>query len=80
MEILFENGSKTITLEENLGPRETWQVAFQATIPKWPPTPKLINRHLGNIIASGNYTYSIDGDAYESTTTTPIPVIYTKTQ
>jgi flagellar hook assembly protein FlgD len=76
VELVFENGAKTIVLG-TLGPRETVQVAYQATIPD-AANAKLNTRHLGNIMATANYTYSFEGAAYESTTKTPIPVIFVK--
>ena len=76
VELVFENGAKTIVLG-TLGPRQTVQVAYQATIPD-AANAKLNTRHLGNIMATANYTYSIEGAAYESVTKTPIPVIFVK--
>jgi hypothetical protein len=74
----FENGMSTISLGE-LGPRDSVQVPIRAVIPDT-ATAKLNNRNLGNIVASAQYTFSIEGAALESMTTTPIPVLYWKPQ
>jgi len=74
--VLFSNGEKEIDLPD-LGPGETVQVPYTAQIPN-AATAKLNSRQLGNITVSGKYTYSIDGQALEGTTTTPIPVIYNR--
>jgi len=76
--MVFGNGLQTMTIE-TLGPKETVQIAFRASIPNG-ITAKLNNRNLGNIIASGEYTFSLEGEAFESTTTTPIPVLYWRPQ
>ncbi|MBI4848034.1 MAG: thrombospondin type 3 repeat-containing protein, partial [Nitrospirae bacterium] len=78
IELVFSNGQQTILIGE-LAPKESVQIAFKATIPD-AANAKLNNRNLGNIIASANYTFSLEGNAYESTTTTPIPVLYWKPQ
>ncbi|WP_319574437.1 fibronectin type III domain-containing protein [uncultured Desulfobacter sp.] len=75
IEVFFENGLKTIELDQ-LAPGESFVIGFQAVISA--SDPKLNYRCLGNIKVTGNYIFSIDGEARESTTTTPIPVIYSK--
>ena len=76
IKIVFLNESQ-VTKIDDLAPGETVTVAFRAMIQD-PETAKLNNRYLGNIIASGQYTYSINAQAFESTTKTPIPVFYYK--
>lgn len=76
--LVFSNGMQTMTID-TLAPKENIQIAFRASIPNG-TTAKLNSRNLGNIIASGNYTFSLEGNAYESTTTTPIPVLFWKPQ
>ena len=76
VDIVFENGEKTITFGDTpLGPGETRQVAFRATIPD-AANATLKDRSMGSIIATGNYTFSIDGEAHEGETQTPIPVLF----
>ena len=76
VEIVFENGAKTISFEDTpLGPGETRQVAFKARIPD-AASATLKDRSMGSIIATGNYTFSIDGEAHEGETQTPIPVLF----
>ena len=74
LEVRFSNGEKQIDLPA-LGPGETVQVPYTASISN-AATARLNSRQLGNITVSGRYTYSLDGQALEGTTTTPIPVIY----
>jgi hypothetical protein len=76
VELVFSNGAKTLTVDE-LKPRETIQIPFRATIPDGEHA-KLNSRLLGNIMVSGEYTFTLDGKAEQSTTSTPIPVLYTK--
>ena len=71
------DGTQKIPLGE-LGFGKSIQVPYKAII--YGTNPKLNNRNLGNIIATAKYTFSIDGQANESTTTTPIPVLYWKPQ
>ena len=75
LELVFSNGEKVIQLPD-LGPKESIQVPYTARIIS--DAPKLNSRQLGNIVVSGNYTYSIDGQALEGTTTTPIPAIFSR--
>ena len=77
--LAFDNGSQVITLEEELGPKQSRTFAFKATIAD-AANAKLATRNLGNIQVTGEYTYSINGEARESTTTTPIPVLFSKPQ
>ncbi len=76
--LVFSNGMQTMTIDI-LAPKESIQIAFRASIPNG-ATAKLNSRNLGNIIASGDYIFSLEGNAYESTTTTPIPVLFWKPQ
>ena len=75
VELVFADGSKVIKLPD-LGPSETVQVPWTARIAG--AKPQLNTRNAGNITVSGKYTYSIDGEALEGTTTTPIPVTFTR--
>ena len=78
LELVFSaDGSKVVQLPD-LGPKESVQVPYTARIVG--AAPKLNSRHAGNLVASGHYTYSIDGQALEGTTVTPIPVIYSRPQ
>jgi RHS repeat-associated protein len=77
VELVFSDGTKVTNLPE-LGPGETVQVPWTARFVG--ALPKLNSRLLGNITVSGKYTYSIDGQALEGTTTTPIPVTYSRPQ
>ena len=64
-----------------LAAREKIQVPFRAYIYEDAAgTAKLISRNLGNIVATADYTFSLEGEAYESTTWTPIPVVFDKPQ
>jgi flagellar hook assembly protein FlgD/uncharacterized membrane protein len=72
--VVFANDSQIFSLGE-LAPQESVQVAFRATIPD-AANAKLNSRNLGNIIVTGDYTFSYEGEARESTTTTPIPVLF----
>ncbi|WP_218043354.1 Ig-like domain-containing protein [Oryzomonas rubra] len=81
LKVVFDDGTalgtQNITLGD-LAPGQSVQVSYKAII--YGTSPKLDNRNLGNIVATAKYTYSIDGQAYESTTTTPVPVLYWKPQ
>jgi len=72
--IVFANDSQVLALGE-LAPQASVQVAFRATIPDV-ANAKLNSRNMGNIITTGDYTFSFEGEAHESTTTTPIPVLF----
>ncbi|MBI5100002.1 MAG: thrombospondin type 3 repeat-containing protein [Nitrospirae bacterium] len=79
IKILFDDGSADGTQILNIGQLnhgQSVQIPFKAII--YASNPQLTNRYLGNIVASGDYTLSLEGNAYESTTTTPIPVFYNK--
>ncbi|MBN1932552.1 MAG: hypothetical protein JW786_13195, partial [Desulfobacterales bacterium] len=78
VELVFENGTKTFTVAE-IGPKESVQVAFHASIPDG-PNARLNSRYMGNILVSGNYTFTLEGKAYESITKTPVPVYFWKPQ
>ena len=81
LKIVFDDGTATGTQTISLGdlaPGQSIQVSYKAII--YGTNPKLNNRNLGNISATAEYTYSIDGQANVSTTTTPIPVLYWKPQ
>jgi hypothetical protein len=67
-------GSTTLSLGE-LGPGETRRVTFFADLA---PGSNLESQYLGNIVVSGEYTFSIEGEAMESHTETPIPVYYSR--
>jgi hypothetical protein len=73
--LVFGNGERTLKLDNPLGPKESIQIPFTARIPN-AATAKLNSRYLSNIIVTGNYTFSIQGEAHDSTTTTPVPVFY----
>ena len=73
IEVVFVNGLKAVLLP-NLGPGESVQVPYTARFVG--ANPQLVTRELGNITVSGQYTYSINGEAREGTTTTPIPVLF----
>ena len=75
IEVVFANGLKAILLPD-LGPGESVQVPYTARIVS--ANPQLNTRNAGNITVSGKYTYSINGEAFEGTTTTPIPVLFTR--
>jgi len=79
VQITFDNGSQVISLVEELGPKQSRIFAFKAAIPN-AATAKLNPRKLGNIQVTGEYTFSINGEARESTTTTPIPVLFSRPQ
>ena len=77
--LIFDDGTASGTRKINLGelgPGKSVQVLYKAVIQA--ANPKLNDRSLGNIDASADYTFSIDGKAYDSTTKTPIPVLYRK--
>ncbi|WP_318557046.1 Ig-like domain-containing protein [Geobacter anodireducens] len=81
IKIVFDDGTEAGTQKINLGELgfgQSIQVPYKAVI--YGSSPKLNSRNLGNIIATAKYTFSIDGQANESTTTTPIPVLYWKPQ
>ena len=79
VQLVFDNGSQTLSLVEELGPKQSRTFAFKAAIAN-AATAKLNTRNLGNIQVSGEYTFSIHGEARNSTTTTPIPVLFTRPQ
>ena len=81
LKVVFDDGTNSgtqkITLGE-LGPGQSIQIPYKAII--YASNPKLNNRNLGNIIASAEFDFSIDGKVEKSTTTTPIPFLYWKPQ
>ncbi|MDY0050741.1 MAG: hypothetical protein RBR73_08340, partial [Halothiobacillaceae bacterium] len=79
LSLTFDNGSQVISLVEELGPKQSRTFAYTAVIAD-AANAKLNTRNLGNIKVNGEYTYSINGEARESTTTTPIPVLFTRPQ
>ena len=81
IKIVFDDGTEAGTQKIYLGELgfgQSIQVPYKAVI--YGSSPKLNSRNLGNIIATAKYTFSIDGQANESATTTPIPVLYWKPQ
>jgi hypothetical protein len=75
IEIIFANGQKTIPLGD-LNFQSTIQVPFKARYIDPLGTNSMSNRDMGVIQASARYTLSIDGQAVESVTTTPVPVFF----
>ena len=78
LELVFDNDDSEIISLPELGPRESIQIPWKARITG--SAPKLNSRLLGNVVVSGSYTYSIDGQALTGTTRTPIPVTYGRPQ
>ena len=78
IEITFANGQKTFPVGD-LNFQASVQVPFQARYINPAGINNLMNnRDMGAIKASARYTLSIDGQAVESTTTTPVPVFFWK--
>ncbi|MHB8762927.1 MAG: HYR domain-containing protein [Deferrisomatales bacterium] len=75
LSMVFEGGLPTLALGD-LGPRQSIQIAYQASING--ASPVLNNRYLGDMEVTGSYSFSFDGEVHEGTTRTPIPVMYRK--
>ena len=71
----FQGGDPVYVVPE-LGPGESVSIPYTATMPGAVADP--MSRYLGDIVATGRYTFTVQGSAREGTTTTPIPVFYTR--
>jgi flagellar hook assembly protein FlgD len=76
--IVFSDGTQVFR-KDKLLPKESVQIPFHASIPD-EANAKLNSRNMGNMVATGKYIFSYEGQAIESTTTTPIPVLFWRPQ